>query len=799
MAIVYSYPKVTSPLATDVLVLTDTTVTAGKRKNKTKSIAMSDVATYVIDSKSGITGTGTINKFPIFTAATVIGDSIITQAALGQGITVGGNLDVTNDTNLQGSLLADSLEVTNDSVFTGSARFNSTIKDTSGGVGTNGQVLTSTGTGVAWTTDAGGSVTGTGTTNYIAKWNTSSSIQDSIIFDNGTNVGIGTNSPNFLLDVEAQGADMRVFNLTSDANTDVYIRTTGTAASSRILFGDSADPDVGNIIYRHNSNSLAFATNNSEKMRITSDGNTGIGTTTPQAKLHVNGQTAFLVTDGNETGLEINNGSYIYKIGDISGGENQAYMQIDSAASKAFFLNSNVGIGTTSPSQKLHVEGNVLINGAAPYVSIKTTQTGTPDWKIYNSYNSVGDFAIVGGSSGGNKFNIQPNGNVGIGTTSPGVKLDVDGQIRSDDSFLLQSGTTAIGSIRNQNGALDIRGDSTRDVSLGSVTSPQALFVEGTNGNVGIGTTSPISIGGHSGILTLYGSNATALTLKDAVSEGHLRFDDSNFKFTNSGGNVRMQIEADTGNVGIGTTSPQQKLHVFGGAAGIEIDSSTNEASLHFDNSTTTSSIKLANNDLKTELGGSERMRILANGNVGIGTTSPTRALDVSKSGSTILANFKNTGGTSSFISLGNTSSTADQIRLGSNGTALTLSTNYAEKMRIDSTGNVGIGTTSPTDKLHVNGDVRVDGNDGVATKKVRSSYFSSTQNLDLVAGSSADIILTSDKVGIGTTNPASKLTVTGGDAEVTGSDKGLILESPNGTRYRIKVDNSGNLTTTAV
>ena len=53
--------------------------------------------------------------------------------------------------------------------------------------------------------------------------------------------------------------------------------------------------------------------------------------------------------------------------------------------------------------------------------------------------------------------------------------------------------------------------------------------------------------------------------------------------------------------------------------------------------------------------------------------------------------------------------------------------------------------------------------------------------------------------VGIGTISPASKLTVTGGDAEVTGSDKGLILESPNGTRYRIKVDNSGNLTTTAV
>ncbi len=79
---------------------------------------------------------------------------------------------------------------------------------------------------------------------------------------------------------------------------------------------------------------------------------------------------------------------------------------------------------------------------------------------------------------------------------------------------------------------------------------------------------------------------------------------------------------------------------------------------------------------------------------LGIGS-SPTRALDVSKAGSTILANFKNTGGATSFITLGNTTSTADQIRIGSDGADLTLSTNYAERMRISSDGSVLVGKTA--------------------------------------------------------------------------------------------------------
>jgi hypothetical protein len=53
--------------------------------------------------------------------------------------------------------------------------------------------------------------------------------------------------------------------------------------------------------------------------------------------------------------------------------------------------------------------------------------------------------------------------------------------------------------------------------------------------------------------------------------------------------------------------------------------------------------------------------------------------------------------------------------------------------------------------------------------------------------------------VGIGTTSPGSKLTVTGGDIEVTDSASGIILKSPNGTRYRVTVSNLGVLSAAAI
>jgi hypothetical protein len=143
MAIIYSYPKVTSPLATDVLVLTDTTLTAGKRKNKTKSLAMSDLAAYVVSSTSGITGGGTFNTIPLWTPDGLkLGDSIITQASTAQGVTVTGQLEVTSDFNVAGSTeLFSTLEVQGASTLS-DVSFQGVVFDGGGNPGTAGQVLT---------------------------------------------------------------------------------------------------------------------------------------------------------------------------------------------------------------------------------------------------------------------------------------------------------------------------------------------------------------------------------------------------------------------------------------------------------------------------------------------------------------------------------------------------------------------------------------------------------------------------------------------------------------------------------
>ena len=98
---------------------------------------------------------------------------------------------------------------------------------------------------------------------------------------------------------------------------------------------------------------------------------------------------------------------------------------------------------------------------------------------------------------------------------------------------------------------------------------------------------------------------------------------------------------------------------------------------------------------------------VTATGNVGIGTSTPDRPLKISGSTATIGIVATSTGGAEISIDAPNNSNGFAQIDVGG-ANALRFNTNAAERMRINSSGNVGIGTSSPTTKLTVNGDANV-------------------------------------------------------------------------------------------
>ena len=190
MAIIYSYPEKASPSGGDFLVITDS-AQAAPNKNRTKSLTIDNLASYVVSSTSGITGSGTLNTVPVFTGANTISDSIMTFTTGPDTINVGGRLSTTGD-----------LVVGNRSTFAGYARFNGEVRDAANLSGTAGQVLSSTGTGVAWiagdtntTYDLTGAVSGGG--DYKVVLTGSDGTIDNVIFEAGNGISLvdqGTNT-----------------------------------------------------------------------------------------------------------------------------------------------------------------------------------------------------------------------------------------------------------------------------------------------------------------------------------------------------------------------------------------------------------------------------------------------------------------------------------------------------------------------------------------------------------------------------------------------------------------------------
>ncbi|MEK7481784.1 MAG: hypothetical protein AAB607_00240 [Patescibacteria group bacterium] len=187
-----------------------------------------------------------------------------------------------------------------------------------------------------------------------------------------------------------------------------------------------------------------------------------------------------------------------------------------------------------------------------------------------------GGSAISAGSNApANSIYIKSDGNVGIGTTAPSQKLSVSG----DGLFTSTLNLGSIGIIGGATGKLEFGGinGSVDGFSIGNNlggnrltfqagSNPAAFFVMTNVGNVGIGTTAPIAP-----LQISSGPDTPQLTLTNTGAGGRTWFvysqqgGDGNFHIWEQGApTTRFFINGSTGNVGIGTTGPSQKLSVAG-------------------------------------------------------------------------------------------------------------------------------------------------------------------------------------------------------------------------------------------
>ena len=535
---------------------------------------------------------------------------------------------------------------------------------------------------------------------------------DCLIIDSSGKVGIGTATPASKLDVE------------------------GSVAVGATYSGTTAAPSNGMIV----------------------EGRVGIGLSSPSETLHVDGNV--LLTDGDYLATD--------KVRAIDGDGLQ--LQDDGGNGVSIIDGGNVGVGVTDPDTKLEVFSTTT--------QLKLSYNGTNYATLAVASDGQLDITTVDASAAAGHICFMPDGNVGIGTTSPSELLHLKSATASKPVLLIENTNDDAnpGQIKFYKSTTDSEA-SGDDIGEITFTAADAANND-TNYAWVMGESFDNTSGGEEGALhfgvVAVTNSTTALSLVGQASSltSYAIFGDPWQGSTSS-------------RIGVHTSAPAKMLDINakGSADGIQLTWNDNDGSAT-DYATIT--IEDTNGLLKLTTvdsdGASGHIALMPDGNVGIGTTSPETSLHIQGGSAGTIAtvsgalltlesnekpriHFQSPGGYGGSIVFGSpTDNDEGQIDYDHGSDRFLFKTGGNTKMAILG-DNVGIGTSSPSQKLHVDGNILQTTGDYLATDKVRAIDGDGLYLVD--DGDNGIFVKDGGNVGIGTASPGRPLHIETTENEV--------------------------------